>query len=92
VAEIGVHQKDRRRAAGKSGGEVDRDNGLSLVGHWAGDEHCFQSAVFPNLQEPLAKNPETFLRQGRESPRGKDTLRGLRLASYLLCMLDKLRQ
>jgi hypothetical protein len=92
VAEIGVDQKDCRRAPGKHDCEVNRNNGFSLAGYWAGDEHGIQSSLFPHLQETLAKNPETFLCHDRESPKGKNTLLGLRLASYLLCMLDELRQ
>jgi hypothetical protein len=62
VAEIGVYEKDCRRTARKRGGEVDRSDGLSLARDRAGDEEALQSSLFPNLQEPLAQNPETLLR------------------------------
>jgi hypothetical protein len=91
VTKVGVHQQDRRGTAGKRGGEVDRDDGFPLPGHCAGDEDCLQSPLFPNLQKPLAQDPETFLRRGRELARGKNALLGLRLAKDPLCVRGDLR-
>ena len=91
MAEVGVYQKDCRRTAGKRGGEVDRGDGLSLMRHWAGYEEALQSSLFPSLQEPLAQNPETLVRCGRELPRSKNALLRSRPARNLLCTLDDLR-